>query len=52
MSKICQRCIDAIRSRGEIIYVGPVIVDYDVANEENITCELCDEIDDLYDCKW
>lgn len=52
MSLICKRCIDAIKSRGEEIWVGPLRVDADEVEEENVQCELCDEVDDLYDCKW
>ncbi len=52
MSLICRRCIAAIRSRGEPIWVGPLEVEVDEAEEENIVCEMCEEPDDLYDCKW
>ena len=52
MSLICKRCIDALKSRGEEIWVGPMRMDAEEAEEENAQCELCDEVDDLYDCKW
>ena len=49
---ICDRCISAIKSRGEKIFVGS-IVDPDEYFEENgepLRCEWCDEEDvDIYE---
>ena len=49
---LCQNCIDAIRSRGEPIYVGPLVFSADDIEygEEEQKCSWCDEIDDLYEC--
>ena len=48
--QLCQRCIDAIKSRGEIVYVGPKFRDYEPEDEDNIRCEWCDEPNTLFDC--
>lgn len=48
--KLCRRCIDAIKSRGEIVYVGPQVFSVDDGEEEE-KCDWCEEVDDLYDCK-
>lgn len=48
---LCSRCIDAIKSRGEKVYVGSTMefeLDDDVAK-----CDWCNEeydTDELYDC--
>lgn len=45
--KLCPRCIDAIRSRGEKVFVGTEI-DYDEYREthgEEATCDWCGEED-------
>ena len=51
--KLCKRCIEAIKSRGEIVYVGPQVFDIDDIDygEEKQKCDWCEEVDDLYDCK-
>ena len=45
---LCQRCIDAIRSRGEKVFKGHE------SESENLEgtniCEFCDEEDITYDC--
>lgn len=47
---LCEHCIAAIKSRGEKVYVGPII---DKGDEESIRCEWCDEeFDELYDCHF
>ena len=50
---LCRNCIDAIKSRGEKIYVGDEI-DVDCWEEDNnvkAKCEWCDEEDTpLYEC--
>ena len=60
---LCEHCIEAIRSRGEKIYVGEEIeqfIDYNEEKEEWISkdgepileCEWCEEVDPtLYKCK-
>ncbi len=60
---LCEHCIEAIRSRGEKLFVGEAIyqdIDYDEEKEEWISddgktileCEWCEEVDPtLYECK-
>ena len=43
--KMCRNCIDAIRSRGEKIYVGSE-VDYDEYLDEHGTAPTCDWCED------
>ena len=58
--RLCECCIEAIRSRGEKVYVGPEIErDEDIDAEGNwyvsddLTCEWCEEKDDvLFDCHF
>ena len=45
---LCQHCIDAIKSRGEIVYVGSEFSDYEP--DEEVKCEWCDEPDIVYEC--
>ena len=45
---LCKRCIDAIKSRGDIIYVGREYTDYEP--DEEPKCEWCEEPDTVYDC--
>lgn len=49
---LCKQCIEAIRSRGEKIYVGEMITQ-DIDNDESIIkCDWCKEPDStLYECK-
>ena len=49
---LCKRCIDAIKSRGEDIWVGRLVYSCDDAEEEEKKCDWCEEIDDLYDCRF
>lgn len=50
---LCENCIDAIKSRGEPIWVGPQV--FDVSDieygEPEQKCSWCGEVNDLYDCK-
>lgn len=48
--KLCDHCIRAIRSR-EPLFVGPLVLSAEEAEEENTPCEWCGEFDDLYECK-
>lgn len=49
---LCRYCIDAIRSRGEEVYVGNTIF-FDLEPEEMWHCEWCEEeSDDLYKCHF
>lgn len=58
--RLCDHCIEAIRSRGEKVYVGPEIErDEDVDEEgrwyvsDDLTCEWCEEkVDELFDCHF
>lgn len=49
MCLLCKNCIDAIKTRGELIYVGPLVSDID---EDELICEWCEEPDTLYECKF
>lgn len=46
---LCKHCIEAIRSHGEFLLVGEMVHDIDDAEEMEITCEWCNEYDDLYE---
>ena len=50
---LCRNCIDAIKSRGEKIYVGDIVNGYDFKDEPT-KCEWCNEEDvELYECiQW
>lgn len=45
---LCRRCIEAIKSRGEIVYVGSEYTDSEP--DEEVKCEWCEEVDTVYDC--
>lgn len=48
---LCRDCIDAIRSRGERLFVGDCVVDGDYAEMDgDFSCEFCGEYADLYEC--
>lgn len=47
---LCDHCIRALRSRGEVIYVGNCIP-VEEAKENLTPCEWCGEYDDLYECE-
>jgi len=47
---LCKYCIEELRSRGEMVYVGSMECDCDEADELGIGCDWCGEHDDLYDC--
>ena len=49
---LCEKCIEAICSRGEEIYVGGLEMDYEEAEETGTVCEWCGEPNDLYYCKY
>ena len=47
---LCEHCIEAIKSRGEIVYVG-ALIDADV--DSSISCDWCnEECEELYDCHF
>lgn len=49
---LCKHCIEAIESRGEkIIYDHCSYIEEDEAEEMDLKCEWCYEIDTLYNCK-
>lgn len=58
--RLCSYCIEAIRSRGEKVYVGEKIereMDIDTDGhwlvDDELTCEWCEEEnDELYDCHF
>ncbi len=43
---LCSRCIEAIKSRGEEVFVGKEVVD----DDDDKLCEWCGEHDTLYEC--
>lgn len=51
--RLCKNCIGAIKSRGEMVYIGNE-VDYDLFEDEHGTeadCEWCEEVGgELYEC--
>lgn len=49
---LCRNCIDAIKSRGEPIFVGPLVFSADDVEygEDEERCSWCGEVDDLYEC--
>lgn len=48
--KLCEHCIQAIQSR-EPLSVGPLVMSIEEAEEENVRCDWCGELDDLYECE-
>ena len=50
---LCERCIEAIRSRGEKVVVQDVYYqEYQDEYEDPIKCEWCNEVDDtIYECE-
>jgi hypothetical protein len=44
-------CIEGLESRGESVSVGDLQFDIEEAEEQEISCEWCGEVDDLYDCE-
>lgn len=44
---LCEHCILEIKSRGEKVWIG----DFHNIDEE-IECEWCEEVDDVYECKF
>ena len=46
---LCKRCIAAIESRGETIYVGNLI-EIEEVEEQKISCEWCGESTEVYKC--
>ena len=49
---LCDYCITAIRSRGERLFVGPIAFNADDVEygEPEQKCDMCNEVDDLYEC--
>lgn len=49
---LCRNCIDAIKSRGEPVFVGPLVFSADDVEygEDEERCSWCGEVDDLYEC--
>lgn len=48
---LCEHCIDAIRSRGEKVFVAGEYWDFD--EEDEIACEWCEETEKtLYECHF
>jgi len=56
MVKLCKHCIEAIRSRGETVYVGNQLPFWSGAvdpDERYGTCEWCEEeTDELWECEF
>lgn len=50
---LCRNCIDAIKSRGEPVYVGEAYCDDEDENGNPLKCEWCEENDvELFDCMF
>lgn len=47
--RLCDRCICAIRSRGEKLFVGSEVM-IDEEDPTTYTCEFCGEEDTIYEC--
>ena len=45
----CRKCIDYFKTQGYKIWVGGLAYDAEEAEEENIVCDWCEEVDDLYE---
>jgi hypothetical protein len=43
---LCQYCISEFKSRGERVLVGEFH-----PYEENLKCDFCGEVDEVYDCE-
>lgn len=51
MMLLCDTCIEALRSRGEIVgVINPFKISIEECEEYERTCEWCGEIDDLHEC--
>jgi hypothetical protein len=49
---LCKHCIEAIESRGEkIIYDHCSYIETEEAEEMELKCEWCYEVDTLYKCQ-
>ena len=49
---MCDYCQEALKSRGEILFVGWQEMTYEESIESNITCEWCGEHGDLWEIRW
>ena len=47
--RLCKYCIQAIRSRGERLFVGAE-VEFDEDDPKTYTCQWCGEEDTIYEC--
>lgn len=47
--RLCDRCICAIKSRGEKLFVGDE-VPFDEEDDSTFICEWCEEEATLYEC--
>ena len=51
MIYLCEHCIGAIRSRGEKVFVGEMLSDFEL--DEGSKCEWCEEEKtELYECHF
>lgn len=46
---LCEHCVAAIKSRGEQMMVNPEYIDMLEAEENDLKCEWCDDVTDLYE---
>lgn len=50
--KLCRHCIDAIKSRGETVFVGDIVPD-EIETDELKICEWCEEeYIELFECMF
>lgn len=47
---LCEYCVEAIRSRGEKVFVGGQVLTLEESEDEDKPCEWCGEHDNLYGC--
>lgn len=49
---LCRQYIENLRNKGEKIFQGKLIYDYEISKESDMSCERCDKYEELYECIW
>lgn len=44
----CRKCIDYLKTQGYTLFVGGIACGYEESKELNITCNFCEEFDELF----